>query len=309
MPSTRARMKPLATQFAEDVLVLALAIGDHRRQHHDARIFRQREHLIDHLAHGLRRQRLTVIRAARFADARKQQAQVVVDFGDGADGRTRVVRRRLLFDRDRRRQPFDVVDVGLFHHRQKLPRVRRQRFDVAALALRVQRVERERRLSGPDRPGDHDELVARDRQVEVLQIVGAGPTQRDLVHRPFFAQRKPEKIRATFPRRKALDSLTPDSSVRRVFSWERCAMLPRLTTISETRTDMARGINKVILIGNLGRDPETRYTQGGSAVSNFSIATCRVVEGQADRRAAGADRVAQHRLLRAARRNRRRIPA
>ena len=36
---------------------------------------------------------------------------------------------------------------------------------------------------------------------------------------------------------------------------------------------MARGINKVILIGNLGRDPETRYTQGGSAVTNFSLAT------------------------------------
>jgi single-strand DNA-binding protein len=33
------------------------------------------------------------------------------------------------------------------------------------------------------------------------------------------------------------------------------------------------GINKVILIGNLGADPETRYTQGGSAVSNFRIAT------------------------------------
>lgn len=36
---------------------------------------------------------------------------------------------------------------------------------------------------------------------------------------------------------------------------------------------MARGINKVILVGNLGRDPETRYSQGGSAVTNFSIAT------------------------------------
>ncbi len=36
---------------------------------------------------------------------------------------------------------------------------------------------------------------------------------------------------------------------------------------------MARGINKVILIGNLGRDPETRYTQRGSAVTNFSVAT------------------------------------
>ncbi|MCY3819558.1 MAG: single-stranded DNA-binding protein [Gammaproteobacteria bacterium] len=36
---------------------------------------------------------------------------------------------------------------------------------------------------------------------------------------------------------------------------------------------MARGINKVILIGNLGRDPETRYTQGGSAITTFSLAT------------------------------------
>ena len=34
-------------------------------------------------------------------------------------------------------------------------------------------------------------------------------------------------------------------------------------------------INKVILIGNLGRDPEVRYTPGGSAVCNVSIATSR----------------------------------
>ncbi len=32
-------------------------------------------------------------------------------------------------------------------------------------------------------------------------------------------------------------------------------------------------VNKVILIGNLGRDPELRYTQGGQAVANFSVAT------------------------------------
>ena len=32
-------------------------------------------------------------------------------------------------------------------------------------------------------------------------------------------------------------------------------------------------VNKVILIGNLGRDPELRYTQNGQAVANFSIAT------------------------------------
>ncbi|MFO0594082.1 MAG: single-stranded DNA-binding protein [Myxococcaceae bacterium] len=36
---------------------------------------------------------------------------------------------------------------------------------------------------------------------------------------------------------------------------------------------MAGGINKVILIGNLGADPEVRFTQGGQAVANFRIAT------------------------------------
>jgi single-strand DNA-binding protein len=36
---------------------------------------------------------------------------------------------------------------------------------------------------------------------------------------------------------------------------------------------MARGINKVILIGNLGDDPEVRYTAGGSAVANVRLAT------------------------------------
>ena len=33
------------------------------------------------------------------------------------------------------------------------------------------------------------------------------------------------------------------------------------------------GINKVILVGNLGRDPEVRYTPSGTAVANFTLAT------------------------------------
>lgn len=36
---------------------------------------------------------------------------------------------------------------------------------------------------------------------------------------------------------------------------------------------MARGVNKVILIGNLGQDPELRYTGSGTAVCNMRIAT------------------------------------
>lgn len=36
---------------------------------------------------------------------------------------------------------------------------------------------------------------------------------------------------------------------------------------------MARGVNKVILIGNLGADPDVRYTPNGNAVSNLNLAT------------------------------------
>jgi single-strand DNA-binding protein len=38
---------------------------------------------------------------------------------------------------------------------------------------------------------------------------------------------------------------------------------------------MARGINKVILVGNLGNDPETRFLPSGGAVTNVSLATSR----------------------------------
>jgi single-strand DNA-binding protein len=36
---------------------------------------------------------------------------------------------------------------------------------------------------------------------------------------------------------------------------------------------MARGVNKAIIVGTLGRDPEVKYTAGGSAVANVSVAT------------------------------------
>ena len=38
---------------------------------------------------------------------------------------------------------------------------------------------------------------------------------------------------------------------------------------------MPRGVNKVIIVGNLGNDPETRYMPSGTAVTNLSVATSR----------------------------------
>jgi hypothetical protein len=100
-------------------------------------------------------------RTVRRPRPRKQQAQVIVDFGDGADRRARVVRCGLLLDRDRGRQAFDHIDIRLVHELQELARVRGQRLDIAALPLGIKRVEGERALSGAGKPRDDDELVPR----------------------------------------------------------------------------------------------------------------------------------------------------
>jgi single-strand DNA-binding protein len=52
-----------------------------------------------------------------------------------------------------------------------------------------------------------------------------------------------------------------------------CTGAKRMAPATQGGRKMARGINKVILIGNLGDDPEVRYTQGGSAVANVRLAT------------------------------------
>ena len=47
---------------------------------------------------------------------------------------------------------------------------------------------------------------------------------------------------------------------------------------------MTRGLNKVMIIGNLGRDPEMRYTPSGKAVTSFSVAVSRSwLKGEGER--------------------------
>ena len=164
----------LCPHLLEQVPVLALATAHDRRQHHEPRALIQRHHPVGDLLERLALDRLAAVVAVGLADPRPEQPQVVVDLGDRADGRPRVARRRLLVDRDRRREPLDRVDVGLLHLAEELPRVGGQRLDVAALALGVDRVEREARLAGARQPGDDDQRVARKLEVDPLEVVRAG---------------------------------------------------------------------------------------------------------------------------------------
>ena len=121
------------------------------------------------------------VRAVRHADVGEQQPEVVVDFGDGADRRARVRAGRLLLDGDGRRQAVDQVDVRLLHLLEELPGVGRQRLDVAPLAFGVDRVEGQRRLARPGQPGDDHQPVARDVDVDVLEVVDARAADRNPV--------------------------------------------------------------------------------------------------------------------------------
>ena len=59
----------LCTQFGEEVLLLALAVGDDRRKDHQLGVGGQSQHMVDHLRDGLRIQRLLVLRAIRRTGA------------------------------------------------------------------------------------------------------------------------------------------------------------------------------------------------------------------------------------------------
>jgi hypothetical protein len=274
--------------------VLAAPLLDQRRQQQRQLAVRGQQRLVDHLADGLRGQVDAMARAARQAGARVQQPQVVVDLGHRAHRGARIVRAALLLDGDGRRQTLDAVDVGLVHDGQELARVGRQRLDVAALPLGIERVEGQRGFARARQSREHDQPLARQIEVDIGQIVGAGAADADGLHGSSGC-RGCKRTNNHYKRSGGLDPKT--------LQWRSPAA--DLTT----RRIMARGINKVILIGHLGADPETRAMPSGTTVANLRLATTESWKDKQSGRAAGAHRMAQRGLVRPPRRDRRRVPA
>ncbi|MND56580.1 hypothetical protein D3C80_476890 [compost metagenome] len=184
-------LKALLHQFCEFLLVLALTAADQRREDVKARAFLEVKHAVDHLADRLAFDRQTGGGRIGNTDARKKQTHIVVDFGDSADRRARVARRRLLFDRDRRRQAFDLVDIRLLHHFQKLAGIGRQAFDITALAFRIDRVEGKRGLARSGKAGHHDQRIAGQVEIDALQVMlarAANGNGLEFAHRHAFGE-------------------------------------------------------------------------------------------------------------------------
>ncbi len=139
--------EPGLLRAGQHLLVLALAVAHERRHDHQPGVSREVVELVDDLLHRLPRDLAPADGAVHAADASEEEAEVVVDLGDRADRGSRVPRRALLIDADRRGEAVDLVDVRLLHLAQELPRVGRERLDVPALSLRVDRVEGEAGLA------------------------------------------------------------------------------------------------------------------------------------------------------------------
>ena len=171
----------LPAQVVEELAVLALAAAHDGREHHDAAAHRQGHHPVHHLLDGLGRDHVAALGTVRDPDPREEHPQVVVDLGDGADRRARVLGGRLLLDRDGGGEPLDRVHVRLLHLLEELAGVGGERLDIAALAFSIDGVEGERGLARSGQPGDHHELVAGELEIDGLEIVLAGSADDDPV--------------------------------------------------------------------------------------------------------------------------------
>ena len=172
-------LEAVLQQFGEFLAVLPFPSTDDRGEQEEARAVRQLHGAVDHLADGLALDRQACGRRVGHTDAGPEQAHIVVDLGDRADGRARVAAGRLLLDRDGRREAFDALHVRLLHQLEELAGIGRQRFHIAALALGIDRVEGERGFAGARQARHHHKLTARDVHVDVLEIVFLGAAHAD----------------------------------------------------------------------------------------------------------------------------------
>ncbi len=171
----------LLDQVLEEGGELTLAALDDGRHDHDALARGDRHDLIHDLVDGLLLDDLAAGGAMRRAYARVEQSQVVVDLRHCCDGGAGVLVGRLLVDGDGRGEAVDTVEVWLLHLAEELPCVAREALDVAALALRVDGVERKRALAATGQAGEDDELVARNLEVDVVEVVLARTFDDDVL--------------------------------------------------------------------------------------------------------------------------------
>ncbi len=125
-------------------------------------------------AHGTRAAAAIELRCAG-----EQKLQVIGQFRHRSHGRTRGADRIGLVNGNGRRNAVDAIDLRLVHAVEKLAGVRRKCLHVTPLPLGIQRVEHQGRFAGTRYPGHHQQLVQREVDIEVLEVILARAMDMD----------------------------------------------------------------------------------------------------------------------------------
>ena len=140
-------LKPVFHQLGELFLILALTPAHDGGEDIKLRILGDGHDAVNHLADGLARYRQTCGRRVRNTDPRPKQAHIVIYLGNRADSRARVFRRRLLLNRNRGREAFNTINIGLALKLKELARIGREALNIAALPLSINRIKGEGRFA------------------------------------------------------------------------------------------------------------------------------------------------------------------
>src|SRR5258706_3983190 len=119
----------------KDIFILTLTPLNEWGKQENARPLRQTKDRIDDLLDGLPADLAPTYRTMGMTNTSIEQAQIVIDLGNCANSRARVMGCTFLVDRDSRREAIDMIDIRLLHLIQKLAGIGRERFDIATLAL------------------------------------------------------------------------------------------------------------------------------------------------------------------------------
>jgi len=176
--------KAVLEQFLQFLVKLPLLAPDDRGQDVEFGPVGKGKDGLHHHVDGLGTDLPAALVAMRDADPGEEEAEIVIYLRDRADGGTGILTGGALLDGDGRRQSLDGLHVRLVHLAEELPGVGGQRFHVPPLPLGEDRVERQGGLAGPREPGEHDEPVARQVQVDVAQVVLAGAADEESVTHP-----------------------------------------------------------------------------------------------------------------------------
>ena len=159
------------THGVEELAIVSLSASHHRSQNVDGLavvvVENQFENLVLGIFHHLLSRHIAVCRTGTG----KEKSHEIIDLGDGAHGRTRILVGGLLLDADDRTQAGNLVHVGTLHAAEKIAGIGRKGFNITPLAFGIKSVESQTGFSAAAQSCNHRETVAGDCYIDILEIM------------------------------------------------------------------------------------------------------------------------------------------